>query len=183
MSSAQVDYSKFWTTSGYCTKTTVKRPPRGAIVVTGVQCTGPSSFHLALNGIGGGSYCPGDGELLQAARMTLAVDGTIFYSEPTYYLPDQVCYVTPANLPTVTFYYPVLTVDNSTQGRPSASFTYYIDGYLFDNYTFTSDTQGVVCDRWLKDMDPSPYVIRLQEVGTKCVGIVPANSIATVTIR
>jgi hypothetical protein len=183
MSSAQVDYTKFWAVSGSCVKTTIRRPPRNALVTTGVQCYGASSFHLALNGLGGGSYCPGDGELLQAPRLTLAADNVIFYSEPTYDLPDQVCYVTPAALPTVTFTYPVLTVDNSTQARPSASFTYYLDGYLFSNYTFTSDTQGVVCDRWLKDMDPSPYVIRLQEVGTKCVGIVPANSIAHVVIQ
>jgi hypothetical protein len=179
MSATQVDFTKFWVISGSCAITTVQR---FHAVQTGVACTGPSSFHMGLQAFAA-PYCPGDGQMLVMPRLVLAVDGAVFYDQPLGTIAPTVCWVTPALPPVMNFTYPVLTIDNSAQAQPSASFTYELVGYLMANYTFTSDTPTVVCDRLIRLTKPNRWTFKYVEVGTKCTGVVPANSVAHVTVR
>jgi hypothetical protein len=128
-------------------------------------------------------YCPGDGQMLVMPRLVLSVDGAVFYDQPLGVIAPTVCWVTPALPPTATFAYPVLTIDNSMQAQPSASFTYELVGYLMANYTFTSDTPTVVCDRLLRLTKPTRWTFKYTEAGTKCAGSVPANVTAHVTVQ
>ena len=181
ISSLMVDYSKSWAISGSCTKAVISRPPRGSKVTVGWNCTGPSMVHFtstsALT-----SYCPGDGEQLVPLHLTMYLDGAVIYDKGLFQT-NQVCYVTPAKLAATSFAYPTITFDNSAQNRPSEATTYFLEGYLLNNYPQWSTDGQIVCDRWLRDVDPSIYVIKLEEVGMKCSGIIPANTVWHVNLQ
>jgi hypothetical protein len=178
-----VDKSYLWVVSGNCVRDTVTSgtSSRRTTTVVGFTCAGPGQFHIRTT-LTPGYSCPGDGGILQDTRMTLTQDGVVFYDQELQPSPIQ-CWVTPAQMAKVTFTYPVITFDNSTQPQPSATSSIYLEGYLMSNYTFTSDSPTIVCDRWLKDMSPVRWIIDLREVGTKCTGRVPANSVSTVTVN
>ena len=176
-----MDNSKFWVVSGNCKRDTV-RNFRGVTTVVGASCVGPGVMHFQSTGQVNYS-CPGDGEYLVPLHLTLRLDGVVFYDKALFADQGTICYTTPALNAVTTVAFPTVTFDNRAQARESATTVVYLEGYLPTNYTFTSDTPTIICSPWIKDINPSPYVIQNAVVGTKCQGTVPANAMATVTIQ
>jgi hypothetical protein len=73
--------------------------------------------------------------------------------------------------------------DNSTQARPSASTVLRVadSNWNYSTHTFALPA-GITCARNLVDINPSRYITTLAERGFECQGVVPASTVAVVTV-
>jgi hypothetical protein len=153
----------------------------GQQVNVGASCNGLGFIHLTTTGQLT-STCPYDGGTLEGLRLTLSLDGVVFYNEELWPNPIT-CWITPANPASVTWDNPNLTFDNSGQARPSAETLFSITdpAWLYSQHTFLVP-EGVACSAVRKNIG-TRFRQKYIEVGFMCKGTVPANAISTVVIQ
>lgn len=164
--------------SGPCTIDTVR--PGNAIIKVGFTCAGPGYAVFTSTGQLT-STCPYDGGTLQGLRLTLALDGEVFYNEELW--PNPVlCYVTPAPSAVTSWVAPLLTFSNA-QARPSASTTFTLAdaAWNYSAHVFTI-SGNVACSSNLVNIG-TRFAKRYIERGFKCAGVIAANSVVTVTVQ
>jgi hypothetical protein len=149
----------------------------------GFTCATAGAVHITTTGALT-AYCPSDGGILQGLRLTLSLDGTVFYDKELWPSnPPQVCYLTAAPYAAKAWNAPVGSFDNSTVGRTSATTTLLVQdsSWLYSQHTFTGDA-GVVCSSYRLNFG-TRFKQVWKEVGFKCEAAVPAYTKYTVTVQ
>ena len=168
--------------SGTCTFTT-----SGAVgpyqnpVITGFACSSSGTVHFQTTGQLT-STCPVDGGILQGLHLTIALDATVIYDKELWPNPIT-CWTTPPRQAITSWSAPLMRFDNSTQARPSASTILRVTdaNWNYSTHTFAVP-QGISCARNLVDINPSRFITTLVERGFVCQGVVPASTVAVVTV-
>lgn len=176
--SAGVDSGKLPYASGNCADVMTSPAPPGLPRLVGLNCSGPATAFVTTTGHLSAT-CPADGATLEAVRLTLSLNGVVFYDAPRFTPSQTPCYTTPAPLAVKSFVNPVITFDNSANNRPSASTSIYVRDFLFSKFNF--DGAPFTCGRWLAKLGPrwsSVYT----EIGFTCTAVVPAGQVQTFTI-
>jgi hypothetical protein len=151
----------------------------------GFTCTTPGAVHFTLNPatINGAAYCPGDGAEWIHGKLTLKLDGVVFY-DGDLRGPIGICYVTPAPSAVKTWTAPVLTFTNPSDTRETVSTLFILSdaNYLYSRHTF--ETVGnVTCSAYLINKG-TRFVKRWVESGFQCsAGPLAVGETATVVVR
>jgi hypothetical protein len=174
-----------YVTAGTCTQFKTSPAYPGLPRLIGYDCSTAASVFIQTTGQLT-STCPVDGGTSETVHLTLTLNGQPLYDAPLLggYSP---CYNTPPLQARVSFAYPVVTFDNSAQPRDSATTVFYSPegaAYLYSSIKSRLLVDpGLLCSSYIKQVGGTRWKPIRQEVGFKCEGTVPANSVATVTIQ